>query len=203
MKKIFFITVISVIVSLSFVQNAKAHFLATDNNIGALLHVDPNDDPPAGEQASFFFEFKDRQNKFQPKNCDCSFSITENGSVIYAQPLFQNNQNPNLTNASVFYTFPQKDVYLVTVVGKPLNPNQFQPFTLSWNFRVDQIASAKPTTATYKLDFFSTHFVHFIGGGIMLLLFLGYIIYTKLQKRKPVTKGGEKQNDKKDSSNMY
>src|SRR5438045_57931 len=81
----------------------SAHVLKTDGNIGAVLHIDPDDDPIAGSQASFFFEFKDIQGKFQSQNCDCTFSIAEDGKEIFSQPLFQNNSNPSLTSASVFF----------------------------------------------------------------------------------------------------
>src|SRR5437667_6752587 len=100
---------------LVFPKSVFAHFLAFDHTIGAVLHIDPNDDPIAGEQTSFFFEFKDKENKFTPQNCDCTFLIVKNGQTIYSQPLFANNQNPRLTNASVLYTLPQKDVYEIKV----------------------------------------------------------------------------------------
>src|SRR5690242_16418271 len=87
-----------------------AHFLATDGNIGAVLHVDPNDAPVAGSQTSFFFAFKDKQNKLKPTNCECTFEIIENGINVFSQPLFTNN-NSSLTSANVFYTFPKIDVY--------------------------------------------------------------------------------------------
>lgn len=116
----------------------SAHILADDGNIGAILHIDPDDDPIAGQQAGFFFEFKDKQNKFDPTHCDCTFQITENSKTISSQPLFANSQTPSLDNASVFFTFPERNVYLVQVVGKPYTAGEFKPFTLTWNIRVDR-----------------------------------------------------------------
>lgn len=204
MKKIIVLTFLLLNIFV-FTPKAQAHFLATDRNIGAILHVDPNDEPFAGSQASFFFEFKDKEGKFTPQNCDCIFSIVENGKEIYSQPLFQNNANQNLTNASVFYTFPQRDVYTIQVIGKPLTPNTFQPFTLTWNFRVDQQTSGQDRTSNNPLiaHFIHAHVIHLIGGGAILLFFLIFIAYTRLQKREPTMKGGEKIHDKEDSSNRY
>src|SRR5579859_812511 len=93
----------------------------------------------------YFLSLKIRKINFNQKDCDCEFSIIENGNVIYAQPLFENNKTPNLSNASVFYTFPQEDVYQIKVIGKPNTPNVFQPFTLVYNVRVDQIADTTTT----------------------------------------------------------
>ncbi len=126
-----------------FSTKISAHILQIDDNIGAVMHTDPNDDPIAGQPTGFFFAFKDKQNKFQPVNCDCTFAISENGKEIFSQPLFQNNQNPSLDNASVFYTFPERAVYQVKIIGKPLQENGFQPFTLTYNVRVERVSETK------------------------------------------------------------
>ena len=118
---------------------ASAHVLLIDGSIGAVLHIDPEDDPIAGQQSAFFFEFKDKQGKFKPEQCDCTFSILRHDSVIFSQSLFQNNTNPSLQDASIFFTFPQRDVYQVKVTGTPTTPQAFQPFTLIYDVRVSRI----------------------------------------------------------------
>lgn len=181
-------------------QLAEAHFLATDGSIGAILHVDPNDSPVAGSQASFFFDFKDKQNKFKPENCNCTFEINANGKTIFYQNLFQSNSNPSLSNASVFYTFPSINVYQIKVIGTPVTPGAFQPFTLIWYFRVDQQANQNNNSFA---NFFSTHIVHIIPISIIILGFALYI-YTKAKKnKKSKPKGGGKHHDKEDHSDMY
>lgn len=131
---------------LLFTSTVEAHVLVRDKNIGAVLHIDPDDDPIAGQQSGFFFEFKDTTNKFRPENCDCNFIVSENGQTVYSQPLFQNNDKPTLTNASIFYTFPKRDVYQILVVGKPNTSGAFQPFTLHYDIRVDRVAEGNATT---------------------------------------------------------
>lgn len=191
---LFFFTILF----LSFAPLAQAHLLATDGSIGAVLHVDPNDQPIAGSQASFFFEFKDKENTFDPTHCDCTFSVAEGGKTIFSQPLFQNAPSPSLTNASVFYTFPQKDVYQVKVVGKPTTPNGFQPFTLTWNFRVDQTAN----TSTQQSSFWATHMVHIIIAAVGIVALILLFLQNKLSKKRP-TKGGEKKHEEKNNSTVY
>src|SRR5882672_6466726 len=78
MKKNLIIALFIILVLFFVATPVEAHFLASDRNIGAVLHVDPNDQPIAGSQTSFFFEFKDKQNKFKAENCDCTFAIDEN-----------------------------------------------------------------------------------------------------------------------------
>ncbi len=158
---------------------AYAHILKTDGNIGAVLHIDPDDDPFVGQQASFFFEFKDKQNKFTPQNCDCTFSITEDGKEIFSQPLFQNNSSPSLDNASVFFTFPEKNVYQVKVTGKPNPADAFQKFTLTYDVRVARTTNSSTTTQgtqATNTNWFSTHIPHVIGGIIIGLFLIAALV---------------------------
>ncbi len=151
-------------------QSVEAHILKTDENIGAVLHIDPDDDPIAHEQSSFFFEFKDKENKFKPENCDCTFSITEDKKEIYSQSLFQNNTNPSLASASIFYTFPEKNIYQVTIIGKPTSPNAFQPFTLLYDIRVDRESkSLSPDQNSTQRNWFIGHGLHFLLGGVVFI----------------------------------
>jgi hypothetical protein len=119
-----------------FINPAYAHVLKTDGTIGAVLHVDPQDDPVANQSTNFFFEFKDTSNKFDPKNCDCRVSILQGDKEIYSGNLFQNTTNPTLSDAVFSFIFPEKDIYKVKVEGKPNTPNAFSSFTLSYDVRV-------------------------------------------------------------------
>lgn len=156
----------------------SAHVLKSDGNIGAILHIDPDDDPIANQVAYFFFEFKDKQNKFQPADCSCTFSILEGGKEIYAQPLFQNNPSPSLTNSSVIYTFPQKDVYQVKVEGTPNTPGEFQPFTLIYDVRVDKTADA----ATSSNNSSSSNYVVYLIAGVLVILGFGGAMFFRRKK---------------------
>src|SRR5258708_15214788 len=178
------------------ISQVSAHVLVTDQNIGAILHINPDDDPIANVQSTFFFEFKDRQDKFKPQNCNCTFSIIEKGTAIYVQPLFQNNQNPSLKNASVFYTFPQKDVYQIQVTGKPLTPNTFQPFTLTYNIRVDQTAQSSTQNVSLKQNSNIRYLIPI--AGIMLIL-LALTIKNKYGKKSL----HDKHSPKKPLDNQY
>jgi len=184
---------------------AFAHVLQTDGNIGAVLHIDPDDDPIAGQQSSFFFEFKDKQSKFQPTNCNCTFSILENGKDIYTQPLFQNNTDPNLQNASIFFTFPQKDVYQIKVTGKPNSEGAFQHFNLTYDIRVERVSNdqANNQQSGKTQTWFSTHLIHFGATGVGLIIILISVLRQILNKRNTNMKGGEKKDDKKDTGNIY
>jgi hypothetical protein len=162
-----------------YVQPISAHVLETSGSIGAVVHVSPEDDPIAGEPTDFFFEFKDKDSKFKPDNCDCKVVILKSGQESYTAPLFQGSTDPSLSNASFSYTFPEKDVYVVKVIGTPLTPDAFQSFELKYDIRVaresENKASANQTGSieSKKSGFgywVSTHIPHLIGGFIVIAL---------------------------------
>jgi hypothetical protein len=187
MKKIVILT--GLFFAFTFPSQASAHILSTDGNIGAVIHIDPDDDPIAGEQTGFFFEFKDKQNKFNPQQCECRFTILEGGKELYAQPLFRDNTSPSLTSASVSYTFPIKDVYKIQVTGKPTSPDAFQPFTLTYDIRVERESDNKtPTEQTWL----STHVHHIRTTGIIAFFVIILGIYL-IKHRK---NGGENKDEK-------
>lgn len=180
------ISFLGIIYFLSFPsQITYAHVLKTSGSVGAVVHVSPEDDPIAGEPTDFFFEFKDKEGKFKPDNCDCKVVILKSGQEAYSSPLFQNNADPSLTNASFSYTFPEKDIYKVKVVGNPTTPGAFEAFNLEYDIRVaresentksSQNTTAEPEKKTGFLYWVSTHIPHLIGGFIVLALLIFALI---------------------------
>ncbi len=166
-----------------------AHVLKTDGNIGAVLHINPDDDPIADQQTGFFFEFKDKQNKFTPQSCTCTFSVEEDGKTIFSQPLFQNNASPSLENASVFFTFPERNVYQIKVAGSPTTPGAFQKFSLTYDVRVARQSSnpspnSNGSQPSQGPNWFVTHIPHLIAGLIIGLFLLAAFVK---QIKKPKT----------------
>lgn len=157
----------------------SAHELGTDSSVGAVLHIDPADDPIVGQQAGIFFEFKDTEGKFKPENCNCTFSVVENGNEIYSQDLFQTNPSPSLTSASVYYTFPKKDAYELKVAGKPKTPDAFDEFNLSFKVNVTREYKAPPP----KPNWIIAHSLNLIGAGIIFLFIIFSLIWQKISGR--------------------
>ena len=155
------------ILNFSFLILAKpvsAHILKTDKTVGAVLHIEPEDDPIVGQQSGFFFEFKDTTGKLKLENCDCTFSILENGKQIYSQPL----------NNNLFFTFPQKDIYQIRLAGKS--------FSLTYDIRVEREAINKPQTDSILA---SKHLIHLIGAIIILIFVILAAIKEKIEQQSP------------------
>lgn len=139
--------------SLFFTHSAFAHVLQTDGTIGGVLHIDPNDDPVAGEVSSFFFDLKDTANKFTLSDCICKIALTSGKKTVYETTL---STDPFFT-----YTFPDPGVYTLTLQGTSAN-QQFQPFTLSYVIRVEKGTTASESSSS--------------GGGSTFLTVLSYVL---------------------------
>lgn len=139
-KKFFLILLLLVLSSGVLVSPSFAHVLETEGSIGAVMHIDPQDDPTAGVVSTIFLEFKDTEGHFSAENCECTVSILQAEKPIYSQSLSKDSLSPTFT-----YTFPKAGKYDMHVSGNPQNGAAFQPFTLHYDIQVGK-AEAKPTT---------------------------------------------------------
>ncbi len=147
MKKFTTIFFSLLLVFLVLVPNTYAHVLQTDGSIGAVLHMNPEDDPVVGENTEIMFELKDTNNKFNPAMCNCTISVSDASKVLYQTAIFTADKN---TEQMINVIFPQKGIYKITIKGIP-HANSFQPFQLQYNIRVDREAQSTKTTAdTFK-----------------------------------------------------
>lgn len=114
---------------------AEAHVLKTDGQIGAVLHIDPNDDPIIGQPATFYFDIKDKQQKFSLDKCDCRFVVAQDGKEL-ANQAFDQTTLPT-------YTFTAAGVYQVVASGQPISGSTFQQFKLAYDLRVSRSSREK------------------------------------------------------------
>lgn len=131
----------------SFKGSAEAHLLATSGDVGAVLHIDPEDNPVAGEPTHFFFSMKDTSSRFSVNGCSCSFVVKANGKELVRDRLGASSVL-NTQEIGTSYTFPARNVYQVILEGQPLATDGFQPFTLTFDVRVDQGTTVGALTTT-------------------------------------------------------
>lgn len=121
------IFIVFVFLFIFHIRAASAHVLFTDGSIGAVIHVDPDDDPYVGKEAKIHLDFKDRAAKFDFAKCACKAVILENGKEVFREDL----QEPTFA-----YVFPKKGIYHLEIEGSPRQVGSFQPFTLTYDIRV-------------------------------------------------------------------
>lgn len=118
-------------------QAVSAHILQTDHTIGAVMHIDPEDDPILNEPATFYFDFKDTAGKFTPAHCLCQLDIIQDGQSIQQLSLLTSAGSTSSMSGS--YIFSQPAVYTIRIKGESEN-NDFSPFTLDYEIRVSRTA---------------------------------------------------------------
>lgn len=164
----------------SFNTPVYAHILLTDGSIGAVVHISPDDDPIVGENADFFFEFKDKDNRFLPQNCDCRYEIKNGDQVIASGDLFASATNPSLENASFSLVFPERGIYNISITGTPKNSDEFNQFQLTDSIRIER--TTQSNSNTQNDNFFISHYLHFFVFGTGIGIFL-ILLYFKIGKK--------------------
>jgi hypothetical protein len=160
-----------------------AHELLTDQKIGAVIHVEPNDEPVAGEQAVVFFQFKDIDDEFTPQACDCEVSILQEERQIYITQLWQDVAEPTLDNAYVKYTFPQAGEYEVRIHGEPRTGSEFAHFELEYDVHVAPAPVIQPQEKPAP-SWVRTHTFHLIAAIGLTLVTVGMIAYERIWPAK-------------------
>jgi hypothetical protein len=109
MKKV--LTALIIVTTLFLVTPASAHVLITDESqtVGAILHINPDDDPIAGQESTVYF---DTQGELIAQQ-NTQLSLTVTGPT-------NSTANPKTaidgTLATTNYTFPVQGVYKLTYI---------------------------------------------------------------------------------------
>ncbi len=156
-----------------------AHVLKVDGTIGAVLHIDPEDDPIIGQPAHLYFNISDTDKKFHPDNCTCLLTIANNNSKI----LFKSGLVIAGDALEAQTIFPEPNIYTIVIKGIPKTQNGFQAFSLQYEIRVAResgISSVHIHSATGLLGGHGLHGI-ILGGGICVVIAM--IIQEQLKQR--------------------
>jgi hypothetical protein len=164
------VLLLSCLLFLAATRDASAHVLKSDGPIGAVIHIDPNDDPVIGEPATFFLEFNDKNNKFTLTDCSCKFAISKSEQEVFSSELLPSSENDQ-NAASFSYTFSEKAVYQVVVSGTSVNALSFPTFKLTYDLRVSREtnANSQPLLPGHTIHYF------LISSVVVFFLFLLYL----------------------------
>lgn len=124
----------------SLLRQATAHQIEVSRDVGATLHVEPNDRPRAGVETLVWFALTQKGGRSIPlETCNCHLEV-------YPQP---ETTAPLLTPAlravsaerfegipGADITFPKAGGYLLKLSGTPTGEIQFDPFELTFEVLV-------------------------------------------------------------------
>ncbi|MBD2136565.1 hypothetical protein H6F32_02945 [Anabaena sp. FACHB-1237] len=135
-----------VLVILSFILTTNnvvvGHTIKIDKNVGATLHIEPNDTPTAGEVSQVWLALTRQGGKVIPlEDCNCQLSIYNEPHNNQKTPLLQPTLKPiqaeryeGIPGADV--TFPKPGNYLLQLTGKPIKSGDFEYFNLHFSVTV-------------------------------------------------------------------
>ncbi|BAY83169.1 hypothetical protein NIES267_26560 [Calothrix parasitica NIES-267] len=124
------------------ISPASAHKIEIAEDVGATLHIEPNDTPRAGETALTWFALTRKGGKIIPlKECDCQLAVYSEPRETAATPLAKPNLEPvsaeryqGIPGANI--TFPKPGAYQLELSGKPADDDSFKPFELKFDITV-------------------------------------------------------------------
>lgn len=136
---------------LAFTTSATAHKIQTAADVGATLHVEPNDSPRAGEPAQVWFALTRKGGQVVPlQQCNCELAVYSEPrpNPPLLKPLLSAisvEQYQGIPGAAI--AFPRAGAYELELSGTPKAGASFQPFALNFNVTVTGAAPASPQTA--------------------------------------------------------
>lgn len=129
---------------------AVAHKVQTAADVGATLHVEPNDSPRASEPAQTWFALTRRGGEVIPlQQCNCQLAVYSEPRTASSPPLLKPllsaisvEQYQGIPGAAI--AFPRAGAYELELSGTPKAGADFQPFELNFNVTVTGAAPASP-----------------------------------------------------------
>lgn len=117
---------------------AFAHDLEKDKNIGALFHIEPDDQPKAGVPVEGWFEIRKKGGtSIQAQDCACLVRIYSGKPKPTAKPIGEYTLSGG-ERVTAKLMFPSPGPYTVRLVGQSKKSGKvvFNPFQINWPVRV-------------------------------------------------------------------
>uniref|UniRef100_UPI0030134164 hypothetical protein n=1 Tax=Hassallia byssoidea TaxID=482630 RepID=UPI0030134164 len=150
------ILLIGLVLSLTNISVASAHNVKTAADVGGTLHIQPNDNPRAGEPSQVWIALTRKGGKVIPlKECNCQLAVyaephSAKEPALLEPPLqaISAERYKGIPGSEI--TFPKPGAYLLQLSGKPASGESFRPFKL--NFEVTVAAGSASATETQKVQ---------------------------------------------------
>lgn len=129
-----------------------AHTVKVAEDVGGTLHIEPNDNPKAGESSETWVALTRKGGKLIPlKDCNCKIEVYNKPRVKESAPLLKpalkpisTSQYQGIPGADII--FPKPGNYEIEISGTPKANGNFKPFKLI--FPVTVAAGRIVTTPT-------------------------------------------------------
>ena len=115
-----------------------AHKVEVQEDVGATLHIEPDDIPKAGALTDVWFALTKVGGVVIPlEDCDCTLTVYDASDVAIASPSLSPVSAEGYTGIpGTTITFPEVGAYELVLAGAPLNDVQFSDFELRFDVTV-------------------------------------------------------------------
>jgi hypothetical protein len=125
---------------------ALAHDLVRDGDVGALLHIEPDDNPIVGKANPTWFEVNQRGGRaVTTTNCDCVLNVYAGSVKPGAKPVATLPVKTSGRRLGASVTFPNDGAYTLVLSGKARAGATFRPFSLAFVVRAGGAGTAPDT----------------------------------------------------------
>ncbi len=124
------------------VAPASAHKVQIAEDVGSTLHIEPNDNPKAGEPSLAWFALTRKGGKVIPlRECNCKLAVysqngTQDTSPVRSPPLKAMSAEGYQGIPGADIVFPKPGAYQVQLSGTPASGAKFKPFSLTYTVTV-------------------------------------------------------------------
>ncbi len=144
----------------------KAHEVASDGTMEAILHLDPSDEGPlAGQVQTITVYYNDQNQRFNTAKCSCQISIFNRGQKIASLKTLA----LSASSSQAYYAFTEPGSYQVKVSGKPSAGSNISTFNISFPVSVEVVPSEKSSANN------STIYLSITATAAFLILSLGSV----------------------------
>ncbi|MEH1870464.1 hypothetical protein [Nostoc sp.] len=130
------------VIPITNIYPAFAHKVEVAGDVGGTLHIEPNDNPRAGESSQAWFALTRRGGRVIPlSQCNCQLAVYAEPYAEGEPPLLEPQLQPvaaeryqGIPGAEV--VFPKPGIYQLQLNGKPASGARFKPFKFKFEVTV-------------------------------------------------------------------
>jgi hypothetical protein len=130
------------VISITNLYPASAHKVDIAGDVGGTLHIEPNDNPRAGEPSQAWFALTRRGGRvITLSQCNCQLAVYAQpyppGEPPLLEPQLQSvaaERYQGIPGAEI--VFPKPGIYELQLNGKPISGARFKPFELKFEVTV-------------------------------------------------------------------
>ncbi|WP_141699640.1 hypothetical protein [Nostoc sp. KVJ20] len=130
------------VISITNLQPVSAHKVEVSGDVGGTLHIEPNDNPRAGEPSQAWFALTRRGGRVIPlSQCNCELAVYAQPYAAGEPPLLEPQLEPvsaerykGIPGAEV--VFPKPGIYELQLNGRPASGARFKPFNFKFEVTV-------------------------------------------------------------------